>query len=235
MKMAFRTVVIGIALGLAGGASAQIPVTDVAMNTQTISNQVANIAKYVQMIQQYKVQIDQMKQQYDSLTGIRNMGEILNNPALKDYLPTEWKDVYDRVQSGGYSGLTVTDAAIRDANQLFDACQGMAGDNKKVCERAASKAAQDKAFATTAFDKAKDRLTQIEGLMRTINTTSDPKAIAELQGRIAAEQAAIQNEQTKLQLYAMVAQAEDRLIEQQQRENAAKHFQNGTYAQPESF
>ncbi len=49
--------------------------------------------------------------------------------------------------------------------------------------------------------------------MAKINGTPDPKAIAELQGRIAAEQAMIQNEQTKLQMYQMVAAAEDRLQE----------------------
>ncbi len=44
--------------------------------------------------------------------------------------------------------------------------------------------------------------------------------MAELQGRIAAEQANIQNEQTKLQMYTMVAAAEDRLQEQREREMA---------------
>jgi len=58
--------------------------------------------------------------------------------------------------------------------------------------------------------------------MRQINQTKDPKAIAELQGRIAAEQAMIQNEQTKLQMYQMVAAAEDRLQQQRRKEINAK-------------
>jgi type IV secretion system protein VirB5 len=235
MKKGFMILAAAVGVAIAGNAGAQIPVTDVAMNAQTITNQAANIAKYIQMIQQYKVQIDQMKQQYDSLTGIRNFGDILNNPTFKDYLPTEWQSVYDKVKNGGYQGLTGSAQAIRDANKLFDTCAGKTGSEKQVCERAASKAAMDKAFATDAFDKAKSRLEQIEGLMRKINTTTDPKAIAELQGRISAEQAAIQNEQTKLQMYQMIAQAEDRLIEQQQRESAASHFGNSQYASPESF
>ena len=234
----FSVSILALALiGIAGGVEAQIPVTDYALNTQTQTNQMANIAKYIEMIQQYKTQIDQMKQQYDSLTGVRNLGEILNNPAFKDYLPTEWQDVYDRVKNGGYQGLTGTAAAIRDANKLFDTCASKSGSDKQVCERAASKAAQDKAFAVSAFDKAKGRLSQIEGLMRQINSTSDPKAIAELQGRISAEQAAIQNEQTKLQMYQMIAQAEDRLIEQQQRDLTAKQAARRGYVdtQPVEF
>lgn len=232
-----KKVAIALLAALPAVASAQIPVTDVAMNTQTMSNQIQNIAKYIEMIQQYKTQIDQMKQQYDSLTGVRNLGQILDNPALKNYLPTEWQDVYTRVQNGGYKGLTGSAQAIRDANKLFDACATKEGSDRQVCERAASKAAQDKAFASSAFDKAKNRLSQIEGLMRQINSTSDPKAIAELQGRIAAEQAAIQNEQTKLQMYQMIAQAEDRLIEQQQRELTAKRAARRGYVdtQPVDF
>ena len=80
------------------------------------------------------------------------------------------------------------------------------------------KGAQDKGFALDAYDAAKSRVNQIDQLMAKINDTSDPKAIAELQARIAAEQANIQNEQTKLQMYSMVAAAEDRIQKQRQRE-----------------
>lgn len=66
--------------------------------------------------------------------------------------------------------------------------------------------------------------------MKQINSTSDPKAIAELQARITAETAAVQNEQTKMQLFALASQAEDRLIQQQQREKAASNFDKANYA-----
>ncbi|RMN57896.1 Minor pilin of type IV secretion complex [Pseudomonas syringae pv. apii] len=69
-----------------------------------------------------------------------------------------------------------------------------------------------------AYDQAKGRLRQLDQLMGQIDKTQDPKGIAELQGRIAAEQAMIQNEQTKLQMFQMVAQAEDRVQEQRQHE-----------------
>lgn len=214
-------------------ANAQIPVTDVANITLSQTNQATNVAKYIEMIQQYKTQIDQMKQQYESLTGSRGFGEILNNPEFKEYLPPAWQDVYGRIRAGGYQGLTGTAQAIRDANKLFDACGALSDSEKQVCERAASKAAQDKAFASDAFDKAKNRWDQIAGLMRQINSTTDPKAIAELQARINVEQAAIQNEQTKLQMFQMIAQAEDRLIEQQRREVIAKGAARRGYVTPQ--
>ena len=105
----------------------------------------------------------------------------------------------------------------------------------KVPRTRLSPCAQDKAFALDAYDKAKSRLTQIDQLMAKINDTPDPKAIAELQGRIAAEQAMIQNEQTKLQMYQMVASAEDRLQEQRQREINAKVLSNREYTKHQPF
>lgn len=222
-----KRLVLGLAIALSvagiGSASATgIPVIDAASLADQAANQVENLAKYVQMIQQYKTQIDQMKQQYDSLTGSRGLGEIAQNPQLREYLPDNWKAVYDGVKSGGYQGLTGAGKAIADANRIYDSCGSKTGADKAVCERAGAKAAQDKAFSLGAFDKAKQRWDQIAQLMGQINSTSDPKAIAELQARINTEQAAIQNEQTKMQMYAMVSAAEDHLIQQQEREAAAK-------------
>lgn len=223
LSLTVAAVIAAASLGASSQAHASgVPVVDALLNTQTQANQAANIAKYIEQIAQLKAQLDQMKQQYESITGSRNLGEILNNPAFQNYLPKEWQDVYAKVQNGGYKGLTGSAAAIRDANALFDACKTKAGADKTLCERSAAKAAQDKAFAVEAFDKAKERWDQIAGLMRQINSTTDPKSIAELQARINAEGAAIQNEQTKMQLYALAAQAEDRLIQQQRREANAR-------------
>lgn len=230
LSVSVAAVVALAGLGYTGPAKASgIPVIDAANMTQNLMNHVEDIAKFVEQIEQLKAQLTQMQQQYEALTGTRNLGDILNNPAFQDYLPADWQNVYKSLQNGGYSGLTGTAAAIRDANRLFDTCAAKQGEAKTLCERAASKAAQDKAFADDAFDRARSRWDQIEGLMRQINQTHDPKGIAELQGRIAAETAAIQNEQVKMNLYAMAAQAEDRLIEQQQRENSATSFDQAHY------
>ncbi len=57
--------------------------------------------------------------------------------------------------------------------------------------------------------------------MHQINATQDAKAVAEIQARIAVEQATIANEATKLQLVAMLEQAEERLQEEQREEVGA--------------
>ncbi|ELK4815207.1 P-type DNA transfer protein VirB5 [Pseudomonas aeruginosa] len=234
------TIKVLAVLGVAGWmifgnhAQAQIPVTDGASIAQQIAAQVETIAKWKMQYDQMTSQINQMKQQYESLTGSRGLGNILNNPALRDYLPSDWQGVYDAVKSGGYSGLSGRAQSIYEANKAFDACMVFKlVDQRTACEVQAVKGAQDKAFALDAYDKAKSRLSQIDQLMAKINDTPDPKAIAELQGRIAAEQAMIQNEQTKLQMYQMVAAAEDRLQEQRQRELNAKAGARRGWIQPQ--
>lgn len=203
----------------ASSANAQIPVTDAASIATDVMNHVEDIAKYVEQISQLKAQLDQMKQQYEALTGSRNLGAILNDPKYKDYLPSGWLGVYDSVRNGGYSGLTGSAAAIYEAAKKYDSCQHIKRDDERInCQARAVKGAADKGFAVDAFEIAKGRIGQIEQLMNRINSTDDPKAIAELQGRIAAEQAMIQNEATKLQMFQIIAAAEDRIQQQQRHE-----------------
>lgn len=238
---AFPAITVACSVLLSGHASAQIPVTDVALNGQTAANQTATMAQWAQQIVEMKNQYDQLTQQYTQMqedyaavTGSRGLGTILNNPELRDYLPNDWQGVYDSVKSQGYSGLSGTAATVYSESRIYDSCAHISmADQRTLCEASAVKAAQDKGFALDAYDTAKGRLTQIDQLMSQINATDDPKSIAELQGRIQAEQAMIQNEQTKLQLYDMVAQAEDRIQQQQQLELNARRSARRGWLQPQ--
>lgn len=241
MKGNSLTLALAVAIFAVAPAFAQIPVTDGASIATNIANQVQTIAKWKLQYEQMLSQIKQMEQQYKSLTGARGLGAIFQKPELRDYLPDDWQNVYDNVRNGGYSGLTGSAQAIYDASKFFDACAFHSAVEsptelqlaaQKACEAKAVKGSQDKAFALEAFEDAKSRLDQINQLMGAINNTDDPKSIAELQGRIAAEQAMIQNEQIKLQMYAMVAAAEDRLHEQRQREINAKANARRGYVSP---
>lgn len=221
-EQSFRVAVVLSSLMCAQQGFAQIPVTvtsQVTDSPMTIAEFASNSTRWAQQVQQMTSQIDQMKQQYGALTGSRGLGRVFDDPQLREYLPQEWQAVYDSVKRGGYSGLDGRAGSIYADNKVFDACQSFTQDEQRTaCQAQAVKSSQDKAFALDAYDQAKGRLRQIDQLMGQINQTQDPKGIAELQGRIAAEQAMIQNEQAKLQMFQMVAQAEDKLQEQRQRE-----------------
>lgn len=230
MKM--KKVLLGVTMSalISSAAFAQIPVTDRASIALSVAQQIETIAKWKTQYDQMMDQINQAKQQYESLTGSRGLGTTMNNPALRDYLPNDWQGVYDAVKDGGYAGLSGTAKTVYDKNKVYDACQFSQEEQQRLaCEAMAVKGSQDKGFALDAYEKAKSRINQIDQLMSKINDTSDPKAIAELQGRFAAEQANIQNEQTKLQMYSMVAAAEDRVQKQRQREINAKVVDKRSY------
>lgn len=200
-----------------------IPVIDTASIADRQMQHVETILKWKTQYDQMTNQINQLKTTYDSMTGTRGMGQIFNNEDLKSYLPSDWQEIYDAVKEGGYEGLTGTAKDVYEANKIFDMCASLTiEDQRLACEARAVKPSQDKGFALDAYEKAKNRLNQIDQLMTQIDATTDPKEIAELQGRIASEQAMIANEQTKLQLYAMVAKAEDRVQQQRKREINAK-------------
>jgi type IV secretion system protein VirB5 len=229
MRKLSLTLTTALGTLLSSPVIAQIPVTDSASIAQQVTNQVETVAKWKMQYDQMITQIEQLKQQYASVTGSRHLGQILNNAELRDYLPDDWQTVYDSVKHDGYTGLSGTGRTVYDQNKIYDACQHLTiTEQRLACETQAVKAAQDKGFALDAYDKAKSRITQIDQLMAKIDQTPDPKAIAELQGRITAEQALIQNEQTKLQMYQMVANAEDRMQQQRQKEiNAQANARRG--------
>jgi type IV secretion system protein VirB5 len=206
---------LALMIGVAGSAQAQIPVTDIAGLTQ----QVQQVVSWGQQLKQMKDQIDQTKKTFESMNGSRGLGNLLNNPMLKNSLPPDWQKVYSAVQNGGYKGLSGAAKAIRDANKLVD-CTYKSTTLQSLCQRQATKSSQDKAFAQDAYSSANARLDNIQGLMDEIDQTTDAKSIAELGARIQAEQAMIQNEQTKLQMFRMLADAEKDLIEQQKREQS---------------
>ena len=210
-------VIASMSFGTVAQASG-IPVFDGA----AAANAVQNLVKWAEQLKQMQSQLDQAKQLYASMNGIRGMGSILNNPELRNYLPADWQKVYDSVKTGGYNGLTDAAKAIRDNNQVYDNCAHQTGSAQAICYRQAAQSAQYKDFVGQALASSQKRLNQIQSLMNTINTTTDAKAIAELQARISSEQATIANEATQMQLFKMMADAEQQLVSQQQREGAAK-------------
>lgn len=230
LKSAKKVLVVAVASMLPYSSFAQIPVTDILSNVTSTLNQIQDMAQWatqinnmITQIEQLDRQFSQMEKEYEKITGTRNLGDILNNPAFRNYLSDDWRNVYDALRKGGYASLTGNAKTIFDENQIFDLCAGIEYEtHRKACESQAIKGAQDQAFATSAYDAAKERVAQIEGLMGEINATQDPKAIQELQARIAIEQTAIQNEQTKLAMFQMISVSEKELQNQRLREIQAR-------------
>jgi type IV secretion system protein VirB5 len=177
----------------------------------------ANVLQTIQAVAQLKQQVESQMALYQSLTGARGMGALLANPALANYLPPNWGDVYSQVRSRGYGGLSPAAQAFRGQTSIYS-CAAKSGQALALCNHELNKNSQDVAFVAQAYARAQQRVQQLDGLRTQIDASTDAKAIADLNARLAVEAAAIGNEQAKLQLYKAMSDTEDRLIAQQKHE-----------------
>ncbi|WP_262422617.1 type IV secretion system protein [Brevundimonas denitrificans] len=87
--------------------------------------------------------------------------------------------------------------------------------------RAGARTARDLALGEAVSDAADQRLSGLESLRQALDTAPDARAVLDLETRLSAEQALIQNEQLRLQGLALTQAAEARLEAQRARERAA--------------
>ncbi|RUR71891.1 P-type DNA transfer protein VirB5 [Variovorax guangxiensis] len=220
---------IAIATGMVGvtaPAHAGIPVLDAANLAQAIQEVIAWGEQYSQMAEQIttmKSQLDQMKQQYQALTGNRNLGDIANNPLLKQAVPdaASLMSAYKTIQSAGLNGLSSAGQSQRQSSLIYN-CEGRTGSDLTSCQSFLNNTSQLLANAQSALDLISQRTGQIQTLQSQINSTSDPKAIAELQARIAAENTQVSNDQNRVQLMNQMAIAQDRAAQQAIKERELK-------------
>jgi len=189
-----------------------IPVVDGAAATQRAQNFVQQMAEYAKQLTQMKNQYEQQVQQFKSLTGSRNLGNILKD-TVKDQVPSEWSAIYKGAKNIDYKSVI-----------------NSKGYDSKTADRMAVKNLQD---MEEVFKSTKTQLDNLTGLMNQINQTQDMKAAADLQNRIAVEQAKIANNQTKLdmldRLYAQQKDVERRKYASREA-CMAKHIRDGNYS-----
>jgi type IV secretion system protein VirB5 len=178
-------------------AKAQIPTTDAiaaAQRTLNITNAIA--------------QLEQMKAQVTALTGNLGVGTSYNAASLHSYLPDQWESVYSKVQNGQLTGLSNATTQILQQEGLANApTAGQQQINNTL--------AANKAMAQAAYDASIARLQNIQALMQQSNLTQDASQKADLNNRLQAELAMVQNEQTRLNLATQLQQAQMQIAQQQ--------------------
>lgn len=225
LKKIIGSLALTLGLTFGGSANAGIPTIDVATLGQGILQVKAWGQQYQQMVQQYQQmvqQFDQMRQQYSSLNGIRGMASLVNDPALRQYLPAD----YQTILNSGYG----SSAQIRAAMKVFgvsDSTMAADSDSAKAFTASANQAALNRATAEDGYKKASNRFADIQVLLDKVDSAPDAKDIADLQGRIQAEQVMMQNENTKLAMLGQLAQAQKDLLHQQSREISMKSGKGG--------
>lgn len=190
-----------------------IPVMDIANLIQTIQQVINDITKIQNQVQQ----ITQLDNQLASINGTRNLGAIFNSPLLRNYVPAEAYRAINAVNTGGYTGMTGTAKALRDASMIYN-CMDLAGTERTRCQAALAQPYQHKGLLQDAMTSAAARPAQIEALMNQINATTDQKAVQEIQARIGAENALLAHEATQIQMLQGMADSEERIARSRDRE-----------------
>ena len=201
------------AIGTTPARATGIPVVDVANLMQTVLQVLNDITEIQNQVQQ----ITQLQDQLNSINGMRNLGQVFNNPMLRNYVPAEAYTVVNAVNSGGYSGLTGTAKALRDAGMVYN-CMDLAGAERTRCQAALAAPYQTKGLLQDAMKSASGRLSQISSLMGQINATVDQKAVQEIQARIGAENALLAHEVSQIQMLQGMADSEERIARSRDRE-----------------
>ena len=211
---------------LAGNASAAgIPVIDITGNLQNMTNHVESIANMVQQIEQLKSQLNQAKQMYNSMNGARGMAALLNNPSARQYLPREANEIYSLASSSKFSSISGSLANIKKASQLVDAGNVRNTATSQGLDKQQTLLASVQAAAEASYKAAGDRFEQLQTLVDSVDLAADPKAAADLQNRIAAEQVMMQNENAKLTMMMQLQAIQEKQLIQQGREQKARFGQ----------
>jgi len=196
------------------GARAQMAVIDVS----ALAQQIQLVIDDAQKIAALEAQLQEAKRTVASLTGVRGLAAALNSPVLQNYLPPQAYRFADAVVARGYAGLSDLARARRDAQMLYN-CAELAGSTQTRCQALLAQPYQQRALLQQAVDKAAGRLAQITALMQQAAATTDPKSIAEMQARIAAEDAMLAHERSQIELNLGISQA-DQAIEGSRRQEA---------------
>jgi type IV secretion system protein VirB5 len=190
-----------------------IPVIDVANLVQTIQQVLNDITAISNQVQQ----ITQLQSQINSLNGMRNLGDVFNNPLLRNYVPAEAYTYVNAINTSGYAALNATAKALRDVDMVYN-CLDRIGSARTACQASLAQPYQHKGLLQDAMKAASGRLSQIQSLMGQINATTDQKAVQEVQARIGAENALLAHEMSQVQMLQSMADSDERIARSRERE-----------------
>jgi len=180
-------------------------------------------------LEQLREQVSQSRQLFDSLNDISDVNALareLGLPEVRNPLPD--LRALRAAADGDLSALGALAEradAIRAETRLYTPLAGDAPEvdryYREALERSGARTARDLAVGEAVGAAADQRLAGLEALRQALDTAPNARAVMDLDARLAAEQALIQNEQVRLQGLALTQAAEARLEDQRARERTA--------------
>ena len=176
----------------------------------------AQVREAIKTVTALDRQIDQLERQYESLTGSRGMGGLLNGTTEKKArrIADTLGDINATLLGAGIPAANPLSAQIAtlretyqipDAAELFDANRVPA----KVAAHNFANASTSTAIVLSedAFTRANTSITRVESLLASVDTTPDLKASVDINTRMMAELAFMMADQSRLDAAASQMQA----------------------------
>lgn len=218
--LAHAALTLALSSAAAPVAASGIPVVDSASIVARALEHAEQIAKYLEQIAVMRQQLSTAQQQFEAITGSRNLGDILNNPALREALPPDLSEAL-RKAGPAYARIDAAVNRILNEEQLTGS---YVVDRAAVDYRAEQLGLRSKALFEQVQAGITGRLHQLDQLQSQINLATDPKAIQELHARMLIEQANIQADQMRVDVLGRQIEVERMLVERQADALAQKSF-----------
>jgi type IV secretion system protein VirB5 len=204
-------------VGLIPAAHAQFAVIDVGAIVQLVKE----VATLEQQLQTAEATLTQAQQQFQAMVGNRGMQNLLST-TNRNYLPSNWTQLVGAVsQTGGaYQALSVGVQSLMVANAVLTPQQvaALSPAEQSQLQAARQSAALLQSTSRQALDNTSTRFASLQQLINAIPSAADQKGALDLQARIQAEQAMLQNENTKMTVLYQTLQAQEWARKQTARE-----------------
>jgi type IV secretion system protein VirB5 len=206
-----------ISMGLSPVSRAQWAVVDVGAITQLVQE----VGTLQQQLQTAERTLLNAQQQFQAITGNRGMQSLLSG-TNRNYLPATWSQLSAAItQTGGaYQALSIGTQSLMVANAVLTPQQiaALSPAEQSQLQTARQSAALLQSTSRQALDNTSARFNALQQLITAIPTAADQKGALDLQARIQAEQAMLQNENTKMAVLYQTLQAQEWARKQSARE-----------------
>jgi type IV secretion system protein VirB5 len=163
-------------------------------------------------VSELKNQYSQTKKTYEAISGARDIGNILRNQLLDQYMPGEYAPVLSAIRGGretSIPGLTkqVNDLVAREQKVTCAAQYPEQAQARANCDALWRQYAGVKIIQEQHYKRAAANLSSMEQMLDKLVTNPDPKAAQDFNSRLSLESLKLQN--TQIQLATMKAMQDE--------------------------
>jgi type IV secretion system protein VirB5 len=217
MRKVYGVIFAATLIGVCPASRAQFAVIDVGTITQLIKE----VGTLEQQLQTAERTLANAQQQFQAITGNRGMQNLLSG-TNRNYLPSTWSQLAAAItQTGGaYQALSIGTQSLMVANAVLTPQQvsALSPAEQTQLQAARQSAALLQSTSRQALDNTSARFASLQQLVNAIPSATDQKGALDLQSRIQAEQAMLQNENTKMAVLYQTLQAQEWARQQSARE-----------------